>query len=66
MSSQVEIFDLEEGKSVVWQMVSPVFSNIHDLEKDEEILLARAMIEELKTPRELMDEIDKEFGLIEF
>ena len=66
MGSRIEIYDLEEGESVVWQIVSPVFSKIHDLERDEEILLAQAMIEELKTPRELMDEIDKEFGLIEF
>jgi len=66
MGSHVEIFDLEEGESVVWQIVSPVFSNIHDLKRDEEILLAQAMLEDLKTSRELMDEIDKEFGLIEF
>jgi len=58
----VEIFDLEEGESVVWQMVSPVFSNIHDLERDEEILLARAVLEEeIKTPSEIMDEIDRRY-----
>jgi len=62
MGSRIEIYDLEEGESVVWQIVSPVFSNIHDLERDEDILLAQAMIEELKTPRELMDEIDRKYG----
>ena len=62
MGAHVEIFDLEEGENVIWQIVSPVFSNIHDLERDEDILLAQAMIEELKTPRELMDEIDRKYG----
>jgi len=62
MGSHVEIFDLEEGESVVWQLVSPVFPNIHDLKRDEDILLARAMLEELKTSREIMDEIDRKFG----
>ena len=62
MGPHVEIFDLEEGESVVWQMVSPVFSNIHDLERDEEILLARAVLEEeIKTPSEIMDEIDRRY-----
>jgi len=62
--SRVEIFDLDEGDSVVWQIASPLFSNIHDLERDENISLARALLEELKTPREIMDEIDRESGFL--
>ena len=62
MGSLIEIYDLEKGKSVVWEIVSPVFSNTHDLERDEDILLVQAMLKELKTPRELMNEIDRKYG----
>lgn len=62
--SHVEIFDLDEGESVIWQIASPLFSNIHNLERDENISLARALLEELKTPREIMDEIDRESGFL--
>lgn len=60
--SHVDIFDLEKGESVVQQIASPLFSNIHDLERDEDVLLAQAMLEELKMPRVIMDEMDREFG----
>jgi len=61
MSSIVEIYDLEEGEKVSWPISPSVLTEIHNLEREEEILLAQAMIEELKTPREILDEIDKEF-----
>lgn len=62
--SHVEIFDLEKGENVFWQVASPLFSNIHDLEREEDISLAQALLEELKTPREIMDEIDRESGFL--
>lgn len=61
MSSIVEIYDLEEGEKITWSISPSILTKIHDLERDEEILLAKAMIEEMKTPREILDKIDKEF-----
>jgi len=61
MSSIVEIYDLEEGEKVSWPISPSILTEIHNLEREEEILLAQAIMEELKTPREIMDEIDKEF-----
>jgi len=61
MSSIVEIYDLEKSEKVSWQISPRILTEIHNLERDEEILLAKAMIEEMKNPREIMDEIDKEF-----
>jgi len=64
MVSCVEIYDLEEGNRVTWQIGSKILSKIHDLERDEEIMMTQAMMEERKTPQEIMDEIDKEFGFL--
>lgn len=64
MGSLIEIYDLEKGNRVTWHIGPMVLPKIHDLERDEEILMAQAMMEELKTPQEIMDEIDKEFGYL--
>lgn len=62
MDSFIEIFDLEKGESVLWKIFFPFFSDIYDLEEAEKIFLEQAVLEDLKTSREIMDEIDKEFG----